>query len=406
MAKKMIVVGGGAAGYFAAIVCAEAFPQHTVILLEKTRQPLAKVKISGGGRCNVTHACFDPPQLVKSYPRGSRELLGPFHQFQPRDTIAWFEKRGVQLKVEEDGRMFPITNQSETIIQCLQEAARRAKVELHLEAGVQSIKKEGDQFCLTLATEIKLKADCLLIATGSNAKIYAILEELGHTIIPPVPSLFTFNSPASPFLELAGISVDPVVVSLPEFKMEQKGPLLLTHWGFSGPAVLKLSAWGARELCAAKYQAMVKINWLPEWTQDKLREALLTRKKEMPAKQLGSESLFSLPKQLWRLLLQESGINPETRFAIFSIKHSNDLIQRLVSTQAQIQGKTTYKQEFVTCGGISLKEVNFKTMESRRCPGLFFAGEVLDIGGITGGFNFQNAWSTAWIAGHSMGSDD
>jgi predicted Rossmann fold flavoprotein len=399
----LAVIGGGAAGFFGAITCAQHHPEHRVLLLEKTRQVLAKVRISGGGRCNVTHACFDPSLLVKNYPRGNKELRGPFSRFQPRDTIQWFESQGVKLKTEEDGRMFPITDQSETIINCLLHAAKKSGVELLLEHGIQDIQRLDPQgFNLILSNGQSLQCDRLLIATGSAPKIYPMLEKLGHTIVPLVPSLFTFNIPDSPFLDLSGVSVPSALVRLPQWGMEQRGPLLLTHWGFSGPAVLKLSAWGAREMHAVDYHTPVIINWIPDLSDGDVHKFLLDHKQKLAARQIGTDALFSLPKQLWKKLLNLAGISEELRWSILSNKHMQELIKQLTSTSLNIQGKTTYKQEFVTCGGVALEEVNFKTMESRRCPGLYFAGEVLNIDGITGGFNFQNAWTTAWIAGNSV----
>lgn len=400
----IIVVGGGAAGFFAAINCAERYPHHRIILLEKTRQLLAKVRISGGGRCNATHACFDPALLVKYYPRGSQELRGPFTRFQPRDTIQWFESRGVMLKAEEDGRMFPITDSSETIINCLMQEAKRVGVEICLEHGIQNIQRgESGGFSLELTNGQSMKCDRLLLATGSTSKIYPLLEQLGHTIIPLVPSLFTFNIPQSPFLDLAGVAVTPVLVQLPQIGFEQTGPLLLTHWGLSGPGVLKLSAWGARELHALDYQTQVVLNWLPALSEEELRTNLLTMKQEWAAKQMATQAPFGLPKQLWKRFLNLTGIAEELRWAALSHPQLQALIKQLRSTTLEIHGKTTYKQEFVTCGGVELREVNFKTMESRCCPGLYFAGEILNIDGITGGFNFQNAWTTGWIAAQAMG---
>lgn len=399
----LAVVGGGAAGFFGAIACAECYPQHRVLLLEKTRQVLSKVRISGGGRCNVTHACFDPAHLVKNYPRGSKELRGPFSRFQPRDTIQWFENRGVNLKVEEDGRMFPTTDQSETIINCLLSEAKRSGVELLLEHGIQDIRHSDQQgFILELSNGDELQCDRLLIATGSAPKIYSMLEKLGHTFISLVPSLFTFNIPDSPFLELSGVAVPSALVRLPQWGFEQKGPLLITHWGVSGPAVLKLSAWAAREMHGVDYHTQVMINWIPDLSEGEVQRTLLENKRQLAARQMGTDSLFSLPKQLWKKLLNLSGIPEDLRWSILSNKQQQDLIKQLCATSLTIQGKTTYKQEFVTCGGVALEEVNFKTMESRRCPGLYFAGEVLNIDGITGGFNFQNAWTTAWIAGNAI----
>lgn len=399
-----VIAGGGAAGFFAAIACARQNPQDKVFLLEKTRQLLSKVRISGGGRCNVTHSCFDPALLVKHYPRGSRELRGPFCRFQPRDTIEWFESRGVPLKTEEDGRMFPMTDSSQTIIDCLLSEAKDAGVEILLEHGIQTIVRQDPKgFRLDLSSGEQLECDRLLMATGSTGKIYPLLESLGHQIVPLVPSLFTFNIPSSPFLDLSGIAVTPTSVQLPKLGFEQTGPLLLTHWGISGPAVLKLSAWAARELHAVDYRTSVIINWLPEIKEDDLRNCLSVCKSSQPARQLSTEPPVPLPKQLWKRLVQQAGIAEELRWAALSNKQLQSLIQQLRTTTLEIEGKTTYKQEFVTCGGIALGEVNFKTMESRICPGLFFAGEILNIDGVTGGFNFQNAWTTGWIAGHSMG---
>jgi predicted Rossmann fold flavoprotein len=396
------VVGGGAAGFFGAIRCAEQFPQHKVFLFEKTRQLLSKVRISGGGRCNVTHACFDPAILVKNYPRGCVELRGPFSRYQPRNTIEWFESRGVLLKTEEDGRMFPITDSSETIIQCFLQEAKRVGVEIYLEHGVHALKKEN-QWIIEFTNGKILQCDRVLLATGSSPSMYSLMQQLGHTIIPLVPSLFTFNIPTSPFLDLAGISVNPVSVSLPSLGIEYTGPLLCTHWGLSGPVILKLSAWAARELYNAKYQMPVKLNWVPDFSEEELKQLFSQIKNKYSARLVSGEIPFPLPKQLWKKLLSLADIEEECRWSSFSHKHMHALIQQLRATNLSIHGKTTYKQEFVTCGGVALEEVNFKTMESRCCPGLFFAGEVLNIDGVTGGFNFQNAWTTSWIAGQAMG---
>lgn len=398
-----VIVGGGAAGFFAAIACKHFHPSRRVILLEKTRQPLAKVRISGGGRCNVTHACFDPSQLIRFYPRGNKELRGPFSRFQPKDTIQWFESRGVQLKVEEDGRMFPITDSSETIIQCLHQEAKKLGVEIQLERGIKHFKKEDSSFIVELTDETQLVCSSLLIATGSAPKIYPLLEAAGHTIVPLVPSLFTFNSPRSPLLDLAGVSVEQVVAKIEGTSLEQTGPLLITHWGFSGPAILKLSAWGARILHGKEYKANLIVNWLPAYSKEELQSQLLKQKEIAAARQLGTDATFSLPRQLWKRLIQTANLDPEQRWSSLSKKQLNQLLEKLQASSFPIEGKTTYKQEFVTSGGVALQEVDFKTMESRRCPGLYFAGEVLDIDGVTGGFNFQNAWTTGWIAGQSMG---
>lgn len=398
------VVGGGAAGFFGALSCAQHYPQHRVLILEKTRQLLSKVRISGGGRCNVTHACFDPASLVKNYPRGHQELRGPFSRFQPRDTIAWFSQRGVSLKTEEDGRMFPISDSSETIIACLLQEAKRLHVDICLEHGIQQIIPQAQSgFLLEMTSGQTLACDRLLMATGSSPKLYPLLEQRGHSIVPLVPSLFTFNLPTSPFLDLAGISVSPVQVHLPALGLEQTGPLLLTHWGMSGPAILKLSAWAARALHAVDYRTKVEVNWLPSFKEEELRQLLLAAKKREAARQMSTEIPVALPKQLWKRLLILAEIPEEQRWATLAHKQVQALLKLLRSTELQLQGKTTYKQEFVTCGGIALEEVNFKSMESKKCPGLYFAGEILNIDGVTGGFNFQNAWTTGWIAGIAMG---
>jgi len=399
----LAVIGGGAAGFFGAIASARHSPGHRVLLLEKTRQVLSKVRISGGGRCNVTHACFDPALLIKYYPRGGKELRGPFSRFQPRDTIQWFENRGVILKTEEDGRMFPVTDRSETIINCLSNEAQTSGVELLLEHGIESIRQIRPQrFILDLTNGQTVECDRLLIATGSTPKIYPILEKLGHAIVPLVPSLFTFNIPDSPFLDLSGVTVSSVLVHLSQSGLKQKGPLLFTHWGLSGPAILKLSAWGAREMHAADYRTEVVINWVPDHSKEEIQQLLLENKRTSAGKLIGGDPSFGLPKQLWKKLVHLAGLSENLRWSALSNKNLQDLVRQLYFTSLNVKGKTTYKQEFVTCGGVALEEVNFKTMESRLCPGLYFAGEVLNIDGVTGGFNFQNAWTTAWIAGQSI----
>ncbi len=394
--KEVIVIGGGAAGIFAAIQAKTAHPEDRVVLLEKTAVLLAKVRISGGGRCNVTHACFDPKLLVLNYPRGEKELLGPFHRFQPRDTIEWFESRGVKLKTEADGRMFPVTNSSETIIQALLSEAKTVGVEIFLKQRVQNILKVGDTFEIEMKEGPKWTCSKLILATGSSAEGHAWAERLGHTVQQPVPSLFTFNVPTSPLKDLSGIAVDPAEVRLEGSGFVQKGALLITHFGFSGPAVLKLSAWGARFLYEKNYRAVAVVNWLPHYTEEQLYQALLRLKKDFPQKNLAAESLFKLPRNLWKLLV---GASLDQSVAQAPLKELQALAHKLHADKYQVEGKTTHKEEFVTCGGVTLKEVNFKTMESKICPGLFFAGEVLDIDGVTGGFNFQNAWTTGFIAG-------
>lgn len=400
--RTVVVLGGGAAGFFGAVACAQENSANTVILLEKTRQLLTKVKISGGGRCNVTHACYEPASLVKNYPRGNQALRGPFTRFQPKDTIEWFEKRGVQLKTESDGRIFPITDNSETIISCLMAQARAAKVQIRTECSIVSVDRLEDKFILATALGEQIQADDLLVCTGSAPKAQEWLQKLGHTIISPVPSLFTFNVPDSPLLELAGVSVPHILAKIEQTSLAQEGPILLTHWGFSGPAILKLSAWGARILHDLNYRAVLSINWLPMLTQEEILKDMHACKQATPSRLIGNESPFSLPKQLWKKLTAAAGISVELKWIDASKKQLNQLAMELQKSCYQINGKSTYKEEFVTCGGVKLDEVNFKTMESRICPNLYFAGEVLDIDGVTGGFNFQNAWTTSWIAGQAI----
>lgn len=397
-----IVIGGGAAGFFAAIACAEANPLSPPLLLEKGAQLLTKVRISGGGRCNVTHACFDPAKLVHYYPRGGKALRGPFSRFQPEDTFRWFQDRGVSLKTEEDGRVFPVSNSSQTIIDCLTEAARAAHVDIRCRHSVEGIERTPTGFALHLAGHPTLLCEKVLLATGSNRAVWQWLETLGHTILPPVPSLFTFNVPTSPLKELSGVAVEEAHLEIDEAGLAQTGPLLLTHWGFSGPAALKLSAWGARFLHDCAYKATLNINWLPRLTENQLRTHLLDAKNLHPTRSIGNEALSPLPRQLWRALVAQAEIDPSMRWSFIPNKQLFKLAEQLHKDAYKIEGKTLYKEEFVTCGGIHLDEVNFKTMESRLCPGLYFAGEVLDIDGVTGGFNFQNAWTTGYLAGSSL----
>lgn len=404
MSRTFIVIGGGAAGFFGAIACARQNPSGSVFLLEQSNQVLSKVRISGGGRCNVTHACFDPHRLVTFYPRGQKELIGPFHRFQPKDTVEWFESRGVRLKTEGDGRMFPETDSSTTIIDCLEREAASAGVKVILSSGVKKIEKEGEKFLIYTAHPEPLLCESVLVATGSSAKVLQLIQELGHAIVPPVPSLFTFNIPESPFGELAGVAVSAAEVSLPAIGKKETGPLLITHWGISGPSVLKLSAWSARELHALQYATQIAINWVPEKTKEQLAAKLAEAKQLFPARLIGSEPLLPIPKQLWKVLVHLAIGQVDKRWSYASSADLQALTRQFSHTSLQMQGKTTYKQEFVTAGGILLEEVNFKTMESKICPQLFFAGEILNIDGITGGFNFQNAWTTSWIAGSSMGS--
>ena len=402
---KVIVIGGGAAGFFGAITCADTYPNTKVTLLEAGRKPLTKVRISGGGRCNVTHHCFEPAQLVQNYPRGGKALRGAFTRFQPRDTIAWFEGRGIRLKTEADGRMFPTTDNSETIVNCLLQAATSARVELHTQAAVKEVSKQGAVFVVELKTGAKLESDRLLIATGSNPLSYRWARNLGHQIQPPVPSLFTFNLRDRRLQGLAGVSLENVELRLldnAKTKLKQTGALLITHWGISGPVVLKLSAWGARILHEHQYQLPLQINWLPQYNAETLRQHLQESKTKTPKKQINTYCPVNLPKRLWQSLLAAVAIEPQITWSQLSKKKMNQLIVELTQGKYLITGKGVFKEEFVTCGGVNLQEINFKTMESKICPGLFFAGEILDIDGVTGGFNFQSAWTTGWLAGQGI----
>ena len=403
--SRIVIVGGGAAGFFAAITCAEAAPDAEVTILEKSAQFLSKVKISGGGRCNVTHACFDARELSVRYPRGERALLSPFKRFQASDTVAWFESRGVKLKTEGDGRMFPVSDSSQTVIDCLMNAAKAAGVKLRLNAGVDSvIKNADDKFELALSDGETLTCDCLLLATGGCRAVVAgqLAVSLGHKLEPPVPSLFTFHI-ATPWLRgLAGVSVESVEASVPGAKLRERGALLATHWGLSGPVILRLSAWGARELHGLDYKFPLHINWLPNLDAEKIAAEFQLRRDSQPAKLIVNTPLVPLPSRLWEQLVLATGITRDTRWAALSRAAQHKFIQQLIRTEFQVTGKSLNKDEFVTCGGVRLGEVDFKTMESRICPGLYFAGELLDIDGITGGFNFQAAWTTGWIVGRAM----
>lgn len=391
----LIIIGGGAAGFFSALVAKENQPDAKILLLEKTAVLLSKVRISGGGRCNVTSGVLEPKSLVQNYPRGNKELLGPFHTFNSKHTIEWFESRGVKLKKEMDGRMFPVTDSSETIISCLQNEAKRLGVEIRTKQRVAEIKKEKG-FILYLQDETVLHTKNLLLATGSSIDGYNWAKELGHSIEKPIPSLFTFNVPESSLKELSGISVPAAKLTLRGTSFEQTGPLLITHFGFSGPAVIKLSAFAAPYLFEKNYKCDLVIDWLPDFTRGETKAHLIEEKAKHPNTILSASSLFSFPKNLKKALLGDLG---EKKLSELSNKVIESLAEKLHADIYPIDGKTTHKQEFVTCGGISLKEVNFQTMESKLCPHLYFTGEILNIDGITGGFNFQNAWTTGYIFG-------
>ena len=402
MANHVVVIGGGAAGFLAAITCAEADRRARVVIVEKSLQVLAKVRVSGGGRCNVTHACFDPATLTQHYPRGGKALRGPFTRFQPRDTMAWFEGRGVRLRTEADGRVFPATDRAETIVDCLTDAARAAGVEVRLGVHVRSVVKP-DRFLVELKDGAAMSADRVLLATGSGARGYRWAAALGHTIEPPVPSLFTFAVDDARLRGLPGVSVAKASIAITGTPLAQTGPILITHWGLSGPAVLKLSAWAARELAQREYRAELSINWLPDLNAEELRRQLIALKAGLGRRTVGASSPLVLPARLWERLVGAAGIGEGQTWSNVSKRQLADLGNELARGAFQLTGRGAFKEEFVTCGGVRLDEVTFKTMESRCCARLYLAGEILDIDGVTGGFNFQSAWTTGWLAGQAMG---
>jgi len=400
----VIIAGGGPAGFFAAIRCAELNPRLRVLLIEKASQTLGKVIISGGGRCNVTNACFDPAKLVTFYPRGGNELRGAFSRFQAADTVEWFESRGVKLKAESDGRMFPVTDSSETIAECLRAAAKKAGVEVHASISLLGVEKDSKS---GFRLEVRSKANVffvhtnkLLIATGSDRKTLETVHSLGHAVEEPVPSLFTFNVKDKRIDELAGVSVEDVTLKMDS--IIQRGALLITHWGLSGPAVLRVSAWGARELHEKKYRAKLIVNWLGDTSFEKALDVLTHNKEwqENARKKVSTNPAFSqIPLRLWKQLVE---FLAEKNWADISKAEVRKLANELTSGEFKIAGKGQFKEEFVTCGGMKLNEIDFKTMQSRIIENLFFAGEVLNIDGLTGGFNFQSAWTTGWLAGNAL----
>jgi predicted Rossmann fold flavoprotein len=407
--KKLIVVGGGAAGFFCAINAAEKYPQLEVIILEKSNKILSKVRVSGGGRCNVTHACFSICEMINNYPRGSKFLKQAFHHFFTKDAIEWFEKRQVKLKTESDGRMFPESNSSETIINCLLREAGRYEVNIMMNrevAGVEIFESFGSKntFRVVLKDHSIMESDFLCIACGGYPKSdqYNWLSAFGHSFEKPVPSLFTFNVPGNSITELMGISVENVQIKINEIKLAQSGPLLITHWGFSGPAILKLSAFGAKDLAGMNYNFTISINWLGNYHENSLQDKFRYLRNEFASKNIISNNSFYLPRRLWQYHLKYCGINETLRWADLSSKKQHILIKQLCSQRFEVKGKTAFKEEFVTAGGVNLSEVNANTMESKKVPNLFFAGEILDVDGITGGFNFQHAWTSGWIAANSI----
>lgn len=403
--KKIVVIGGGAAGFFGAIMAGRCNPGAEVVLYEKSPRFLTKVEISGGGRCNVTHNCFDPKALVGYYPRGANELIGPFNRFQPRDVIEWFRAEGVQLKVEADGRMFPVTDNSMTIKNCLLRAAESVGVVVHTRLGVNGVEVNADgSFQLSLSNNSVVECDCLLLACGGSSSLggYGLAKSLGHKIVQPVPSLFTFNIKDTALHELAGVSFKEVVVKVLGTDLQSKGPMLITHWGLSGPAILKLSAWGARKLWDVQYQFKIEVDLLPMKGVKEVEDYLRSQKEKNGTKVVYKDVQYDMPKRFWEKLVYDAGIEGETTWSQLRAEHLQGLCGLLKGAVYAVDGKSTNKDEFVTAGGVELKEVNFKTMESKVCQGLYFAGEVLDIDGITGGFNFQAAWTTGWIAGNAM----
>jgi len=400
----VIIIGGGAAGFFTAINIAENNPKLKIILLERGSNVLTKVKVSGGGRCNVTHAEFIPKELTQNYPRGEKELLGPFHTFMTGDTIEWFEKRGVPLKIEEDGRMFPESNTSQTIIDCFLKETERLGVAILKNHSVKEIQKENEAWHIS-TEKGDFTSEKLVMATGSNTKIWDLLKKIGHTIVPPVPSLFTFNIKDERIKDLPGIATPASVVVVSKnnkVKLESEGPLLITHRGLSGPAILKLSAWGANELHAENYQFKIKVNWLLDVSIEEAFENLKRLREDNKKQSLNTYAQLGIPKRLWQSLVLTSGITATQKWAETTNKQLQKLADQLTQSVFEVNGKSTFKEEFVTAGGVDLKEIDFKHYKSKLHKNLYFAGEVLNIDAITGGFNFQNAWTGGYIVAKSI----
>jgi len=404
---KVGIIGGGAAGFFGALALAENAPHVNVTILEKSQNVLSKVKISGGGRCNVTNACFDINEAVKNYPRGNKELKSVFYKFGFDDTVKWFKDREIELKIEPDGRMFPVTDKSETIIQCFLKETQKLRIDIVTGYNVRSVSVQESAFVLNSGEENSLSFDKLLITTGGSGKpeSYEWLMNSGHVIVEPVPSLFTFNIPESPLKGLEGISSENVEVSALGTKLKQKGPVIITHWGLSGPAILKLSAFGARELYDMDYNFVLILNWLAGFSIDKIKEIFAKVKINDSKQRVSVRPYFNLPSRLWNRLSLIAGIKEETLWANIRREEINKFLEVLTASRIEIRGKSIFKEEFVTAGGVSLKDIDFRTMQSKKCTGMYFAGEVLDIDGITGGFNFQSAWSTAHVAGSSIANN-
>lgn len=402
---RIAVIGGGAAGFFSALSAKEHFPEAEVTIYEKSAKILAKVKVSGGGRCNVTHACFDNRELSKFYPRGENHLRKAFEQFNSQSTVDWFAKRGIPLVTLPDNCIFPKSDDSQTIIDCFVNEAKRKGIVIKIQTPLHSIEKQPDESFSIQSAEETFTVDKIIIATGGTPKRNGMewLEKLGCKIIDPLPSLFTFNMPSEPIKAFMGIVVEKAAVKVESTKLYAQGPLLITHWGMSGPAILKLSAWGARILAEKDYKFAVLVNWLDETKEDELRISIAKTMEQHGAKMIGNLNPFPFPNRLWHYLLEKSGISEELRWKELGKKSLNKLINTLINDRYEVSGKTTFKEEFVTAGGVALDQIDFKTMQHREIKGLFFTGEILDIDGITGGFNFQAAWTTGWIAGKSVG---
>lgn len=400
----LVVIGGGAAGFYGAIQAAEMQPGLKILILEKTNKVLSKVRVSGGGRCNVTHHCFKPIELSHHYPRGEKQLQAVFKSYHAKNVVDWFSSKGVRLKVEEDGRMFPITDNSETVIDCFLQAANTHKIRIETGEEVKHLYNTASHFEIITASNQSYYAKHVLVATGGSPKrdSYELIASLGYKIQPPIPSLFTFNNAQKDFQDLMGIAVPNAEVRIVGSKFIQQGPLLITHWGLSGPAIIKLSAWAATYLYEKKYEFNVSVSWIGQVKEDALREQLLTHQKDHGKQRVMGNPLYKLPSRLWEKLCIRSAIEEQKIWAELPLKNINKLLENLMRCIFSIRGKTTFKEEFVTCGGVDLSELNFATMESKKIPRLYFAGEVLNIDGETGGFNFQNAWSTAYLAAKSI----
>jgi predicted Rossmann fold flavoprotein len=402
--KKLVVIGGGAAGFFCAVNAARLNPSLQVIILEKTGKLLSKVKVSGGGRCNVTHSCFSIAEMIKKYPRGEKFLKKAFHHFFTTDTISWFNGRGIELKTEADGRMFPASNTSQTIVDCMLDEAARYKVQIEMNTSVESLSYTNGKWNLQLSSGGSIAADYVCIAAGGAPKSSQLewLRKLGHSVEEPVPSLFTFNMPGNKITQLMGLSVENATVKIIGEKLQQSGPLLITHWGMSGPAVLKLSAYAARLLAEKNYEFSITVNWLTDYNEISLKDKFQLLRFDLASQKIVNRNPFFLPSRLWEYLLEQSDIKPDIRWADLPSKEQNKLIKNLCAQEFAVKGKTTFKEEFVTAGGIKLDEIDVNTMQSKLHPGLFFAGEVINVDGVTGGFNFQNAWTTGWIAAKAI----